>query len=89
MYYLFIYLAIINVGAFIVWCTDKYLAIKQKRRISEKSLFLWALSGGSLGSLCAMHMVRHKTKHLRFVIGIPLILTAQVLAISYILQKIA
>ncbi len=87
--YLFIYLVIINILAFIVWCTDKYLAVKQKYRISEKALFLWALAGGSLGSLCAMHMIRHKTKHLCFVIGIPLILTAQVLAIAYILQKFA
>ncbi len=85
--YLFIYLAIINVVAFIVWCTDKYLAVKQKYRISEKALFLWALAGGSLGSLCAMHMVRHKTKHLYFVIGIPIILILQVLAIVYVLSK--
>ncbi len=85
--YLFIYLIIINILAFIVWCADKYFARKQMRRVSEKALFLWALAGGSLGSLCAMHMVRHKTKHLYFVIGIPLILTAQVLAIVYILSK--
>ena len=86
--YLLIYLLIINIAAFIVWCADKYFARKQMRRISEKALFLWALLGGSLGSLCAMHMVRHKTKHLYFVIGIPLILALQAAVLIYLLPKI-
>lgn len=86
--YLIIYLSIVNVVAFTVWCADKYFACKQKRRISEKALFFWVLIGGSLGSLCAMHMVRHKTRHLYFVIGIPLILALQAAAIIYLLPKI-
>ena len=62
MLYFGIYLLIVNLIAFIVWCMDKYFAKAGKRRISEKMLFVWALIGGSIGSLTAMHTVRHKTR---------------------------
>lgn len=88
MKYLLIYLVITNIIAFIVWCTDKYLACAGKRRICEKALFLWALIGGSIGSLCAMHLVRHKTRHYRFVIGIPMILALQAALLTWLLPKI-
>ncbi len=83
MIYLFIYLATVNLLALIVWCADKYFAKAGKRRVSEKALFLWALAGGSLGSLIAMHAVRHKTKHWYFVIGIPVILILQAALLIY------
>lgn len=88
MIYLEIYLLAVNIIALIVWCADKYFAKANKRRISEKMLFFWALIGGSLGSLIAMHTVRHKTKHWYFVIGIPLILVLHTILILFILQKI-
>jgi len=84
--YLTIYLIIINILSFIVWCADKYFSKKKCRRISEKALFLWALAGGSIGSLCAMYTVRHKTRHWYFVIGIPLILILQAAIIIYIMK---
>lgn len=85
--YLEIYLTIVNIATFVVWCLDKHFAKSNHRRISEKALFLWAIAGGSLGSLCAMHMIRHKTRHWYFVIGIPIILILQAATIIYIFLK--
>ena len=87
MKYLLIYLAIINIIAFIVWCADKALSKTDRRRVPEKVLFLWALIGGSLGSLLAMRIVRHKTRHWYFAIGIPLILAAQAALLIWGLTK--
>ncbi len=87
MLYLEIYLILINVIAFIVWCADKHFAKTNHRRIPEKVLFFWALIGGGLGSLCAMQMVRHKTKHWYFKIGIPLIFAAQAAAFLWLITK--
>ena len=87
MKYFLIYLAAVNIIAFIVWCADKILSKTDRRRVPEKILFLWALIGGSFGSLCAMHIVRHKTRHWYFVIGIPLILAAQAALLVWLLPK--
>ena len=70
----FVYLLAINVAAFLLMGTDKKRAIAQKRRIPEKTLFLAALLGGSLGAYMGMQSFRHKTKHLKFTIGLPAIL---------------
>jgi len=71
---LFVYLLAVNVAAFLMMGADKKRAIQQKRRIPEKSLFLAALLGGSLGAYMGMQSFRHKTKHLKFTIGLPAIL---------------
>ena len=71
---LFVYLLAVNVAAFLMMGADKKRAIQQKRRIPEKSLFLSALLGGSLGAYMGMQSFRHKTKHLKFTIGLPAIL---------------
>ncbi len=76
---LFIYLLIINAVTFLVYAADKRKAKKGKRRVPEKTLFLLAGVGGSIGALLGMQVLRHKTKHMSFVIGIPLILIAQIL----------
>lgn len=57
---------------------DKIHAIKKLRRVPEAVLFTVALIGGSLGIFLGMYTCRHKTRHLKFVIGIPLILIAQI-----------
>lgn len=74
MTFVFVYLLAINVAAFLLMGTDKKRAILQKRRIPEKTLFLVALLGGSLGAFMGMQSFRHKTKHLKFTLGIPAIL---------------
>ena len=64
---------------------DKYKAKKKLWRIPETTLMGVAAMGGSIGSLIGMYAVRHKTKHLKFTIGIPLILAVQVvLAAMYL-----
>ena len=58
---------------------DKHKAKKKQWRISEKTLFLSAVLGGSVGALYGMHLFRHKTKHKSFVFGMPAILVVQML----------
>ena len=73
-----IYLIIINLFAFLLMGVDKAKARRHKWRIPEKTLFLAALLGGSVGAWLGMYLCHHKTKHWYFVVGIPLILAIQV-----------
>lgn len=77
---LLIYLVIINALAFILMHADKYKAKKNLWRIPEATLLGIAFLGGSLGCLIGMYSVRHKTKHLKFTLGVPVILAAQCIA---------
>lgn len=73
------YLALVNLWAFVLMGVDKARAKKKgARRIRERTLFLSALLGGGLGALLGMWAFRHKTRHWYFVIGIPLILLAEI-----------
>ena len=72
-----------SVIAFVVFGLDKAFAKAHVRRVPEKVLFFLSLIGGSCGSLLAMMLFRHKTLHKRFVIGIPLILLAQILLLVF------
>lgn len=83
---LLLYLLLINAAGFILMLADKYKARKNLWRIPEATLMGVALLGGSIGSLAGMYTVRHKTRHLKFTVGIPLILAAQ-LALAWWLQK--
>ena len=74
---LLIYLAVMNILGFALMGTDKSRARNGKWRIRERTLFLFSLLGGSIGTLTGMYVFRHKTKHWYFVIGMPLILVAQ------------
>lgn len=85
MKYVLLYLLIINAAGFLLMLVDKYKAKKKLWRIPEATLMGVAAMGGSIGSLIGMYTVRHKTKHLKFTIGIPLILAVQVvLAAMYL-----
>ena len=74
------YLLIINAIGFALMLADKHKARKNLWRIPEATLMGVALIGGSIGSLLGMYTVRHKTKHLKFTVGIPVILVLQVIA---------
>ena len=79
-----VYALIINLVALIVCGSDKSRSKKQgKRRTPEKTLFLLAILGGSLGMLLGMRIFHHKTKHWYFKIGIPAILLAQVAIVVF------
>ena len=76
-----IYLAVISLITAIVTAIDKYKAKKGAFRISEATLFILALLGGSLGEYLTMKAIRHKTLHKRFMIGLPVIMLLQLTAI--------
>ena len=71
------YLLIINAAGFLLMLVDKWKAKKNRWRVRESTLLLIAALGGSVGSLAGMYLFRHKTLHLKFTLGIPLILAAQ------------
>lgn len=75
---LVIYLLLINAIGFILMLVDKIKAKKNLWRIPEATLFLVAVIGGSIGSILGMYTFRHKTKHIKFIVGMPLILAAQI-----------
>lgn len=77
---LYYYLIAINILSFVLMGLDKSKARRGAWRIPEKTLFLAAVVGGSVGAIAGMYVFRHKTKHLRFVLGLPVILLLQLLA---------
>ena len=79
MKYFAIYLLIVNAAGFLLMLIDKRKAIRHRWRIPEKTLFLTAAIGGSVGSNLGMYPFRHKTKHLQFTLGMPAILIVQLI----------
>lgn len=79
IFLLILYFAAINLISFAVMGVDKYKARKQLFRIPEATLFIFALIGGSIGSIAGMYTFRHKTRHWYFVYGMPAILILQIM----------
>lgn len=73
------YLLVINIYSFIVMVLDKWKAKNKAYRISENTLLLNAILGGSFGSILGMYIFHHKTKKKKFFIGIPIIIILQIL----------
>lgn len=86
MEYLFIYFLAINLIGFGMMHSDKKRAIKKKYRIPEKTLFLVALVGGSLGTTLGMETFRHKTKHWYFKWGMPAIFVLQIIILGLVMK---
>ena len=88
---LWVYLGVISIVGFILPAVDKIKAQQGKWRISEKSLFTVSVLGGSVAMYISMPLFHHKTKHKRFMIGIPLIIVLQLAAVFavwyFLLQK--
>lgn len=78
------YLLAINAVTFIVYGIDKYKAKKAKWRISEATLLLLAVLGGSVGAWVGMKAWHHKTMHKKFKYGIPAILLIQIALMAYL-----
>ena len=78
------YLLAINAVAFIVYGIDKYKAKKAKWRISEATLLLLAVLGGSIGAWMGMKVWHHKTINKKFKYGIPAILLIQIALMAYL-----
>jgi uncharacterized membrane protein YsdA (DUF1294 family) len=87
MKYLLIYLLIINAAGFLLMLADKFKARKKLWRIPEATLMTVAALGGSIGSLLGMYTFRHKTKHIKFTLGIPVILVIQIFAAVYLIYR--
>ena len=78
-YWWLIYLVAISVVAFIVTVYDKIAAKKlPKHRTRERTLLLLSALGGSVAMLLTMLAIRHKTQHVKFMLGIPVIILLQV-----------
>ena len=80
MYYLFS----INIVSFFLYGIDKYKAKKNKWRISEATLLMIAVIGGSIGAWVGMRLWHHKTMHKKFKYGIPVIMNMQVCLVVYL-----
>ena len=80
MYYLFA----INIVSFFLYGIDKYKAKKNQWRISEATLLLIAVIGGSIGAWAGMRLWHHKTMHKKFKYGIPIIIILQVCLVVYL-----
>ena len=87
IYLLIAYLLIINIVSFAMMGIDKHKAVKGKRRISERALFISVILGGSLGGIYGIYAFRHKTLRKKFTIGFPLILVLQVAIFVFIYMK--
>lgn len=87
MKYFLIYLLLINAVGFLLMLIDKWKAKHNRWRIPEATLMWVAALGGSIGSLMGMYTVRHKTKHPKFTVGIPLILVAQLALAIYLIWR--
>ena len=83
---IFLYLLIINAIGFVLMLGDKRMAQKKLWRIPEATLMAVAAIGGSIGSLAGMYTFRHKTRHLKFTLGIPAILIGQIALLILLLR---
>ena len=81
------YLIVITIVTFLVYGIDKWKAKQGSWRISEASLLILAVIGGSIGALLGMRVWHHKTMHKKFKYGLPLILLAQIALIYLILDR--
>ena len=75
------YILIVNIFASAVTVIDKNAAKKHRRRVRERDLMLISAVGGSVGMFITMKVIHHKTKHPKFMIGIPVMIVLQLILI--------
>lgn len=91
MNYIFIligYFLVINIISFFTMKHDKKQAVYHDFRISEKTIFIFSLLLGGVGTYIGMYVFRHKTKHTKFTVGIPMTIILNIITIYYILNYI-
>jgi len=84
-----IYLAAVSLWSIIVTVHDKRAAKKGRRRVPERTLMLLSLAGGSVFMYVTMQLIRHKTRHAKFMIGIPVMIVLQLFAVIAIAKCFA
>ena len=82
-----IYLLAVNVMTFALFAWDKHCATHDKWRVRESTLLFWAAIGGAVGAGAAMEICHHKTLHLKFKFGVPLLLFLQIILIGVLLTN--
>jgi uncharacterized membrane protein YsdA (DUF1294 family) len=83
------YLAVISLISAVVTVADKlYAGRPGHRRVPESTLLLYAAFGGSASMLLTMLLIRHKTKHIKFMLGIPLILLFQAVVALWVAMRL-
>ena len=78
MDYFYLYLIVINLIGFLIMKIDKDRARKRQWRIPEAQIWLISLIGGSIGTTFGMYTFRHKTKHVSFRFGLPILILIQI-----------
>lgn len=84
--YIVYYIAAINIIAAIITIADKSRAKRELWRIPEAKLMLVAFLGGAFGEYLTMKLIRHKTQHSKFMLGLPAIMLLQLAVILLILK---
>lgn len=82
-----LYLALISAVAVFVTVGDKLSAKKGGRRVSENTLMMLAALGGSAAMLLIMLLIRHKTRHIKFMLGIPIIILFQAILLVWVFTR--
>lgn len=86
--YVIIYFVIINLIGFFAMGIDKFKAKRNYWRIPEGTLIMIAALGGGIGDLIGMYTFRHKTKKLKFTVGIPTILITEIIIIIFFISDL-
>ena len=79
-----IYMALLSIVSMVVTIVDKINAVSHRRRVPEKTLLILAALGGSVAMYLTMLVIRHKTKHIKFMLGIPIIVLFQGIVLWYV-----
>jgi len=83
--FLILYLLLINASSVVLTLSDKYRAKRGKWRIPESTLLLFGFLGGALCEWITMLLIRHKTKHPKFMLSLPLFFTLHILLLGFFL----
>ena len=86
MDFVIIYYIAVNIAAFIMYGADKIFAKKDMWRIPEKTLLFAAAIGGAFGAFFGMQLFRHKTKHKKFNLLIPVLMASHIGILLYIFE---
>lgn len=82
------YYIAINAAAFLMYGADKFFAKKGMWRIPEKTLLLSAALGGAFGAFFGMEIFRHKTKHKKFTVSVPVLMALHIGVLVFISGKL-
>jgi len=82
-----VYLIVINIFGFYMMWSDKRKARREAWRTPERNFFIVSLLGGSVGCWAGMYVFHHKTQHIKFTVGIPVILLLQIAAVLWLTAK--